>query len=531
MKIRHGILAAVTAAAIALAAPVANAQTFKYAFQGNLSSLDPHSLNETFLLGSLGNIYEGLSIYDANLAAVPGLAESWETVSPTKWKFNLRKGVKFHNGNDFTAADVVFSWKRAQSEGSDQKVRASKIKNIEVIDDYTIIVETPAPNPILTSDLVYIYIMDKEWSEANNTVNATSASADNTGNYANLNANGTGPFMVVEHKADVKTTFKRNPSYWGKITSNVQKVEFTPIKEAATRVAALISGELDLVYPVPVQDWKRLDNAEGVKALRGPEARTIFLGMDQGRDELLYSNIKGKNPFKDIRVRQAFAHALNLEAIKKKVMRGAATPSGLMVAPQINGYVPELNIPYAYDPAESKALLAAAGYPNGFELTMDCPNNRYVNDEKICQAVVSMLAKVGVKVDLLAQPKSKYFGKVLATGGFDTSFYLLGWTPGTMDSENVLSSLLVCQNKETKAGLFNLGNYCNKRVDELTAKIGSETNQAKRNAMIKEAFKIVKDEYGYLPIHQQPLSWGVSDRVSVNQRADNALDFRYVVVK
>ncbi|WP_169569612.1 ABC transporter substrate-binding protein [Sneathiella limimaris] len=530
MKLRHGFLAAAAAATLALSAPVAKAETFKFAFQGNLSSLDPHSLNETFLLGTLGNIYEGLVLYDDNLAAVPGLAESWETIEPTKWKFNLRKGVKFHNGNAFTADDVVFSWKRALSEGSDQIARASKIKNIEVVDDHTIIIETPAPNPILTSDLAYIYIMDKEWSVENKTENATSASADNSGNYANLNENGTGPFVVVEHKADVKTTFKKFDGYWGTMKSNVTEVEFTPIKEAATRVAALISGELDLVYPVPVQDWNRLEEAAGVKPLAGPEARTIFLGMDQGRDELLYSNIKGKNPFKDVRVRQAFAHALNLDAIKKKVMRGASTPSGLMVAPQINGHIPELNTPYAYDPAKSKELLAEAGYPDGFEVTMDCPNNRYVNDEKICQAVVSMLAKVGVKVDLLAQPKSKYFGKVLATGGYDTSFYLLGWTPGTMDAENVFSSLITCQNKEAKKGMFNLGNYCNPEVDALAEKIGSETDQAKRNAMIKEAFSIVQKEYGYLPLHQQPLSWGVKDGVTVNQRADNVLDFRYVVV-
>ncbi|GLQ06722.1 ABC transporter substrate-binding protein [Sneathiella chinensis] len=530
MKLRHGLMAAVAAAAIAVAAPVAKAETFKYAFQGSLSSLDPHSLNETFLLGTLGNIYEGLVIYDENLTVTPGLAESWEIVEPTKWKFNLRKGVKFHNGNDFTAEDVVFSWQRALSEGSDQKVRAAKIKNIEVVDDHTIIIETPAPNPILTSDLYFVYMMDKTWSEENNTTEATSPSADTTGNFANLNANGTGPFKVTEHKADVKTTFERHADYWGNMKSNVTRIEFTPIKEAATRVAALISGELDLVYPVPVQDWQRLDDAAGVKSLAGPEARTIFLGMDQGRDELLYSNIKGKNPFKDIRVRQAMAHGINLEAIKQKVMRGASTPAGLMVAPQINGFVAELNTPYAYDPKKSKELLAEAGYPDGFEVTLDCPNNRYVNDEKICQAVVSMLAKVGVKVDLLAQPKSKYFGKILATGGFDTSFYMLGWTPGTVDSENAMSSLLACQNAETKVGLFNLGNYCNPRVDELTAKVGSETDQDARNAMIKEAFQIVKDEVGYLPIHQQPLSWGVRDGVSVVQRADNILDFRNVVV-
>ncbi|MDF2368564.1 ABC transporter substrate-binding protein [Sneathiella sp.] len=531
MKLRTGLFAAVAVAALAVTSPV-QAKTFKFAFQGDLSSLDPHSLNESFLLGTLGNIYEGLVLYDNNMQVVPGLAVSWKTLTPTTWEFKLREGVKFHGGQDFTADDVIFSWQRAGSEGSDQKVRGAAIKNITKVDDYTIIAETPAPNPILVRDLAFLYIMDKEWSEEHGTTNATSATGDDKGNYANLNANGTGPFMVESHQADIKTIMKKNENYWKKdIPTNVTEVIFTPIKEAPTRVAALISGEVDLVYPVPVQDWQRLDEADGVKALAGPEARTIFLGMDQSRDELLYSNIKGKNPFKDQKVRAAFAHAINLDAIKEKVMRGAATPTGEMVAPQINGFVESLNTPYAFDPEKSKALLAEAGYPDGFEVTMDCPNNRYVNDEKICQAVTSMLAKVGVKVDLLAQPKSKYFGKVLETGGYDTSFYLLGWTPGTMDAENALSSLIVCQNKETKRGLFNLGNYCNTKVDELAAAVGSETDQTKRNAMITEAFQILKDEVGYLPIHQQPLSWGVSDGVTVSQRADNALDYRYVVVK
>tara|TARA_R100000005_G_C5001661_1_gene208893 strand:- start:1830 stop:3422 length:1593 start_codon:yes stop_codon:yes gene_type:complete len=529
MKLRTGLFAAVAAVALAATTPV-QAKTFKYAFQGDLSSLDPHSLNESFLLGTLGNIYEGLVLYDDQMNIVPGLAVSWKTLTPTTWEFKLREGVKFHGGQDFTADDVIFSWQRSLSEGSDQKVRGGSMKNITKVDDYTIVVETPAPNPILIRDIALLYIMDKEWSEEHGTTNATSATGTDKGNYANLNANGTGPFMVESHQADVKTVMKRHEGYWKEVPSNVTEVIFTPIKEAPTRVAALISGEVDMVYPVPVQDWDRLDGADGVSALAGPEARSIFLGMDQGRDELLYSSVKGKNPFKDQRVRAAFAHAINLEAIKDKIMRGASSPAGQMVAPQINGYVPELKEPYSYDPEMSKKLLAEAGYPDGFEITLDCPNDRYFNDEKICQAVTSMLARVGVKATLNAMPKSKYFGKILETGGFDTSFYMLGWTPGTMDAENTLSSLIVCQDMENKKGLFNIGNYCNKRVDELTAAVGSETDQDKRNAMIKEAFTILKDEVGYLPIHEQPISWGVSDKVTVNQRADNILDYRYVVV-
>jgi peptide/nickel transport system substrate-binding protein len=532
MRFKLKLLAGAVAAAALLASPIASAKTFKWAFQGNLQSLDPHSLFETFSLGFWGNIYESLVTYDDNMKVVPSLATSWEVKDPTHWVFHLRKGVKFHNGNDFNADDVIFSYtKRALTEGSDLKVPARKMKSIKKIDDYTIEVETDGPNPILTRDLIFLYILDKEWSEEHKTTMATSPKGGDEGNYANLHANGTGPFMVESHSAGVKTVLKRNDHWWGKMKSNVTDAVFTPISQDATRVAALISGELDLAYPVPLQDWKRLENAPGVKPLHGPEARTIFLGMDQTRDELLYSSVKGKNPFKDVRVRKAFAHAIDINAIKDKVMRGASTPSALMIAPQINGFVKELNTWWKYDPKMSKKLLADAGYPDGFKVTMDCPNDRYVNDEKICQAVAAMLARVGVKVDVLAQTKSKYFGKVLSQNNYDTSFYLLGWTPGTFDAYQAIEPLIMCRTKPGGHGLFNLGGYCNDRIDELGPKIQSETDQAKRQEMIAEVFRIHKEEVGHIPLHQQPLSWGVSDKVSVVQRPDNVLDLRYVVVK
>ena len=516
--------------AVLLAGPV-SAKTFRFAFQGDAQSLDPHGLNETFTLSMLGNAYEGLTGYDGNLGLIPALATSWENVSPTVWRFNLRKGVKFHNGNDFNADDVIFSWQRMLRDGSDQKARAALISNITKIDHHTIQVETPVPTPTLTREMVFMYVMDKEWSEANNAVNpASPKDAGREHAYATTHENGTGPFVVVSRQPDVKTVMKRFDGYWGNPKTNLSEVIFTPIAQAATRVAALLSGQIDLAYPVPVQDWDRLNNADGVHALTGPEARTIFLGMDQFRDELLHSSVKGKNPFQDIRVRKAFAHAINLDAIKATIMRGAATPSGLMWAPQISGYRAAANQPYAYDPPTAEKLLAEAGYADGFTVTMDCPNNRYVNDEKICQAVVGMLAKVGVRVELLAQPKSKYFSKVLAQGGYDTSFYLLGWTPGSIDVHNVFQNLIVCQNAEQKRGQFNLGNYCNAKVDQLADQIGEETNVALRQAHIDEAATILREEVGYLPIHQQPLSWGVRDGVSVAQRPDNLLDLRNVVL-
>jgi len=528
MAIGRGLLAAAAAAGILAAVPAVEAKTFRWAFQGDVQTLDPHGLFETFTLGFQSNFYEGLVTRTPDLQLQPALATSWENVEPTVWRFTLRQGVKFHDGGDFNADDVIFSVNRIRTEGSDMKVVANLIKEARKVDDYTVDLITPQPDPILPLQLEIFYIMDKEWSEANGTTQATNIKGDDQGNYANLHANGTGPYMVKERQPDVRSVLLPNPNWWGDNKSNITEAIFTPIGQDATRVAALISGDVDMAYPVPVQDWKRLEDAAGVSPLTGAEARTIFLGFDQERDELLYSNIKGKNPFKDQRVRQAFYQAIDIKAIRDKIMRGAATPSNLMIAPQINGYNPVLNVRRPFDVAKAKALLAEAGYADGFEVTMDCPNDRYVNDERICQAVASMLAKIGIKVDLLAQTKSKYFGKVLAQNGYDTSFFLLGWTPSTFDAHNAISSLMSC--RVDGKGSFNLGGYCNKRVTELTDLIQVETDQVKRQALIDEVNKIHSDEVGHIPLHQQPLSWGVSDGVTVAQRADNVFHLQYVTV-
>ncbi len=251
--------------------------------------------------------------------------------------------------------------------------------------------------------------------------------------------------------------------------------------------------------------------------------------MDQHRDELLYSSVKGKNPFKDKRVRQAFYQAINIEAIKKKVMRGLSEPSAMMVAPGIQGGGNPKFKRLPYDPAASKKLLAEAGYPDGFEIGMDCPNDRYVNDEAICLAAVSMLAKVNIKVNLLAQPKAKYFPKILAPK-MDTSFYMLGWTPGSFDSWNPLFNLHGCQD-DSGRGKFNMGRYCNPDVDALSVKILSETDQAKRDALIEQAWTMTINDVAYVPLHQQALAWGVSNKVQLKQRPDNQFKWRHVIIE
>jgi peptide/nickel transport system substrate-binding protein len=520
MSLRQTLLAAITVSAAAFAMSPASAQTLRYANQGELKSLDPYTLKETTTIAHHAHVYEGLVTRDKDLKIVPALAESWETPEPTRWRFHLRKNVKFHNGDPFTADDVIFSASRVRANGSNFLTNVPADAKFVKVDDYTVDVLLSSPNPILTSQWDGWYIMDKKWCEEHNAVAPTPASAT-TPSYASLHENGTGPFTIESHQPGVKTVFKPNPNWWGKPEHNLKEIVFTSIASDATRVAALLSGEVDVIEPVPLQDIQRVNASGTATVLTGPELRTIFLGMDQVRDELLYSNIKGKNPFKDIRVREAFYKAVDVDLIKTRVMRGLSTPSALMIAPQLFKLSGDFTRPKS-DPEGAKKLLAEAGYPDGFEVTMDCPNDRYVNDAAICQAVVGMLARIGVKVNLLAQPKAQYFAKVLKPGGFQTSFYMLGWTPASMDSQNVLYDIMGCRDDpKSSRGEANLGGYCNKKMDAIADQVLLETDPAKRDLLIKQAFEIAAKDWGYIPLHQQALAWGVSKKVKLTQRPDN----------
>ncbi len=520
------LIGAAALAACVLALP-ASAKSFRFANQGDALSMDPHSLNESLQLNFTGNIYEPLVGRGKKLELVPALATEWKQTAPTVWRFNLRKGVSFHDGTPFSADDVIFSYERAKGDGSDVKTYVQEIAEIRKVDSHTIDIVTKAPFPILPDVISLWYVMSKKWCEENR---ATQPVDRRKGieNAASFRANGTGPFRLRAREPSVRTTLVRNGNYWDKkIETNLDEAIFTPIGNASTRVAALLSGEIDMMEPVPVQDTPRINGNPNLKVLQGPELRTIFLGMDQAREELQFSSVKGKNPFKDRRVRQAFYQAIDINAIQKVVMRGASTPTALMIAPGIKGFPVELNKRLPYDPDGARKLLGDAGYPNGFEVGMNCPNDRYVNDEEICKAVATMLAKIGVKVNLTAETKATYFPKILRR---DTSFYLLGWTPGTYDSHNPLNALMSTPATGGR-GQFNLGSYSNKRVDELTAAIASETDAAKRSAMIHEAMKIHQDDIGHLPLHQQALAWAMKKNVDTVQLADNFMFLKWTVVK
>jgi peptide/nickel transport system substrate-binding protein len=522
-----GISMLATLGGLAVTTTPVSAKTFKFTNQGDAVSMDPHSLNESLQLNFTFNIYEPLVGRGKKLELVPLLSTDWKQTAPTVWRFNLRKGVTFHDGTPFTADDVIFSYNRAKADGSDVKTYVGAIKEIRKINDHAIDIVTNDPFPILPDVISLWAIMSKKWCEENR---ATQPVDKRKGieNTASFKANGTGPFRLRSREPSVRTTLTRNSLYWDKsIETNITEVVFTPIGSASTRVAALLSGEIDMMEPVPVQDVARISASPNLKVLQGPELRTIFLGMDQSRNELLFSNVKGKNPFKDKRVRQAFYQAIDINAVQKAVMRGASAPTGLMIAPGIKGFPADLNKRLPHDAEAAKKLLADAGYPQGFEVGMNCPNDRYVNDEEICKAVAAMLARVGVKVNLMAESKSTYFPKILSR---NTSFYLLGWTPGSYDSHNPLFALMSTPGAGGQ-GQFNLGSYSNPKIDELTKAIAVETDLAKRTAMIREAMQIHQDDVGHLPLHQQALAWAMKKNVNTVQLADNFMMLKWTVVK
>jgi peptide/nickel transport system substrate-binding protein len=510
---------------LALAASQAGAKTFRYAYRIDPASLDPHSLAETFTLSWLGQFYEPLVGRGKNLELVPALATKWEQPDPKTWRFHLRPNVKFHGGEPFSADDVIFSVGRMKAEGSDMAYTVASVKEVKKIDDLTVDFVMEKPNPILPLQTTSTYMMSKTWAEKNNATAPASIKAKQE-NFATSNANGTGAFKIQSRQVGVKTVLAPNPAWWGVAEHNLTEVVFTPIQSDATRVAALLSGEVDMVYPVPQQDAARIGGTGKHQLLTGFELRTIFVNMDQSRDELLESSVKGKNPFKDKRVRQALYQAIDMEAIKSRIMGGTSHIAGTMVAPGINGYDAKLDVRLPFDPEGSKKLLAEAGYPSGFEIGMDCPNDRYVNDEKICQAIVGMLARAGVKVNLLAQTRTKYFEKILSR---NTTFSILGWQPLSYDAHSTLQDAI--NTPKDKIGTYNVGSFSNKTIDELTDKVENEVDQAKRQALITEALAIHKAEFGHIPLHQAGLAWGVRKGVSVHLRNDDSLELKWVKVE
>jgi peptide/nickel transport system substrate-binding protein len=515
-------ISAIAAVALALLCTAAEARPFRWASQGDAQTMDPHSQNELLTNSINGQVYEALVHRGKELEIVPVLATEWRQLDPLTWRFTLRKGVRFHDGSPFSAADVVFSVKRASAASSQIRVYATALGTPTKIDDYTVEFKLAEPNPILLEHATLVQMMSKAWAEKHRVERPLDFSAKED-SYAARNANGTGPYILKSREPDVKTVFVRNTNWWRRHEGNVTEVTYLPIKSDATRVSALIAGNVELILDPPPQDVPRLRKQAGVKVIDGVENRLIFLGFDQSRDELLYSDVKGRNPFKDRRVREAVYRAIDADALRRVTMRGQSLPTG-GITPSILASNPEAEKRLPHDPARARQLLAEAGYPDGFGFTLDCPNNRYINDEHICVAIGAMLAKIGLRVRVNAQPRAIYFARMQKR---DTSAYMLGWGGAITDAQTTLTPVLHSPDGKG-AGDYNWGGYVNRKLDGLIDAARVESDPAQRKQFIAEALAEHNAQIHHVPLHRQVIPWAMRANVRAVHRADNWLETQWV---
>lgn len=526
MKFKTGVL---LAAILATTSTASFAETLRWARAGDSLTLDPHAQNEGPTHTVAHQIYEPLIIRDMAGAFQAALATDWapKVGDPNVWVFNLREDVTYHDGSAFTAEDVVFSFNRAQSEQSAMKELLNSIVKVTAVDDYTVEMTTNGPNPILPANLTNLFIMDKTWTEANGSEVVQNVDAGET-TFASTNTNGTGAYELVSREADVRTVLTQNENYWGKgeFPLEVTEIVYTPIQNAATRVAALLSGEVDFIQDLPVQDLQRVSATDGLVVKTAPQNRVIFFGLNMGAADLANDNVEGKNPLADVRVRRAMNMAINRDAIKQVVMRGQSAPAGMIAPPFVNGWSAEMDGAAKTDVEAAKALMAEAGYADGFSIQLDCPNDRYINDEAICQAAVGMMGQIGVTVNLDSKPKAQHFP--LITGG-QTDFYMLGWGVPTYDSEYIFNFLVHTRGEER--GSWNGTGFSNPEVDAMILSLESETDLDKRNATIADIWSVIQDETIYLPIHHQVLNWGMAESVGIEVSPEDDPKMKFFTMK
>jgi peptide/nickel transport system substrate-binding protein len=525
MSKRYAAFGAALLATTALTAGAVSAETLRWARAAEALTLDPHSQNEGPTTTLMHQIYEPLILRNMEGAMEAALATSWEPSAddPNVWVFTLREGVTFHGGEAFTAEDVVFSLNRAMSETSNFKELLTGVTEIRAADDFTVEIVTDGPNPLLPNNMTNIMMMDAGWA-AENGAEAVQDYAAGEDTFAARNTNGTGPYILESREADVRTVLSANPDYWGigEFPLAASEIIFTPIQNPATRVAALLTGEVDFIQDVPVQDLERVSEAEGIGLATAPQNRVIFFGMNVGDDDLTLDNVEGANPFADLRVRQAMEIAINREAIQQVVMRGQSQPAGMIAPPPINGWTAELDAYPAYDIEAARALMEEAGYGDGFSIQLDCPNDRYINDEAICQAAVGMLAQIGITANLSALPRAQHFPLI---ANLETDFYLLGWGVPTYDAEYVFNFLY--HGRTEGRGSWNGTRLDDPMINEMTASLTSNTDLEARNQTIADLYEWADENVIYIPIHHQVLNWGIADGWDMVVDADDAVKFKY----
>jgi peptide/nickel transport system substrate-binding protein len=481
----------------------------RWAARNDVLTLDPHAQAHTTTGAILQQAYEGLTRYDEQYRIEPALAVRWTAISPTQIRFELRRGVQFHDGSPFTADDVLFSFRRIRQPQATMQIFLAGVHEVRKVDDFTVDVLLDAPTPLLLRNLASARIMSRAWAEQHQ---ATDTQDFKTGkeSYATHHAMGTGPYKITDWVPDQKITMAVNRSWWDNShRGNLTGIVYLPIKSDQTRVAALLSGDVDLVTDLPPQDVGRLKAAPGLKLLEGIEARTIFLALDLGSEELRGSDVKGRNPFKDRRVRQALSLAIDRDAIRRSTMRGMAIPAAVIVAPGVVGHSEDIDVAPRANLDRARALLAEAGYPQGFQLSLNCPNDRYVNDAEICQAVTAMWARIGVRAQLAMLPNSLHTQTLQR---FEAPAYLLGWGPPTLDAQHTLQAIVRTRNGPAD-GSYNYSKVSDPALDALIDKAKTETDVDARTALLRDAIVRTRDEVLIIPLHHQVRPWAMRGSV------------------
>jgi peptide/nickel transport system substrate-binding protein len=525
--LRRALLAlSLAAAASVVAAPAQPGLALRVASAFDPQTMDPHALALLYHSRVAFQVYESLVSRDERYRLEPALALSWQAVAPTVWRFKLRPGVKFHDGAPFTADDAVFSLERAREAPSQRAFQLKGVSAIRKIDALTLEIQLDAPDAVLPEKLQYVAIMNKAWAERHGVQRAQDFNGKQE-THAVRNANGTGPMRVERYEPDVRTLLRRHGAWWGwgePRHGNLESATFITIKSDATRLAALTSGEVDLVLDPPYQDIQRLKADARITLMQTPDIGQQYLAFDQARDELIDSDVKGRNPFKDLRVRKAVYHAINVPLIIDKVLRGQAQPTGAFLSPLVDGSPAELDRRLPYDPARARLLLGEAGYPNGFSITLDCVNVAW--RENVCQAVAAMLTQVGIRTTLRSSPSNQFFPK-LSQG--TASFIEFGWT-ASPDAWNSLNGLFRSFDR-SGLGTFNAGRYSNAKLDSLIDSVRTEPDLTRRRAMVSTVLRMVGDELPLVPLYRRTLSWAMARQVHAQQWPNDTLELRWVKLK
>ncbi len=506
-----GVLLAAVLTTIALPS---TAQELTIGLRSEPSSLDPQYQNATVNNEIALHLFDTLVARDEKLLPVPALALSWKPTSDTVWEFKLRPDVKFQDGSSFTAEDVVFTYERAAkvpNSPSPFTMLTRQMTRLEIVDPLTLRITTASPAPLLPLDLAGLPILSHTAAAGAAPEGKTTAEFDRGAGLV-----GTGPFKFIEWKRGEALVLARNDDYWGQKPA-WSKVTFKPIADGAARISALTAGDVDLVEDPPVADLPRLRKDPKIAVAQAPSSRLIYIALDQFAEPSPgIPDTNGKNPLKDRRVRQALSEAIDRKAIVEKVMDGAAEPAGDFLPWPAFGTRKDAR-PDRYDPAEARRLLAEAGYPKGFAITLGAPNGRYANDAQIAQAVAEAWSQVGVKTGVEAIEPPAF---VKNRDEFRYSAYLGGWNAETGEMSNPLRALVATPSREKGTGGNNRGRYSNPAMDAKLDEALRTVDGKKREVLLQEASKLVLDDRGLLPLQFEMSLWAMRKGLTYLARAD-----------